>query len=375
MSAAMYEQWRTALNSIWSHQFDGSVPRQGPPKDFSEFGFGSAAANRPHQIHKQEQALQEKGGCAGTGGSRRLGGDLGGQAVSGRHVKTNDTKKVGSFGLSSTCTTNTWKDLCGQQAQSFSYQDGVERNFAPEVQCFSIQSISRSVSPDDPPIEQQNTGDSGFVLAHSLDLTTLPASPSIVTALRCVLNPDADDAELYAARAMLCGDDRVSAGEMPEGEFLDPDTQHNTQHNTQNLSSGPVDSDLAALDLANQGWPYRHSRARNAPGGMCSNIHPANPNRRRRASKVKLLDRLGAPMCRASMHDSSCPLCPHSAKRQLWNARKPVAPPSCPVYETVEERWALQPCGPEKGHCPGLPEVEPSLPSYIIDTADIDTRL
>ena len=45
------------------------------------------------------------------------------------------------------------------------------------------------------------------------------------------------------------------------------------------------------------------------------------------------------------------------------------------MYEIVEERWTLQPCGPEKGHCPGLPEVEPSLPSYIVDTADIDTRL
>ena len=39
MSAAMYEQWRTALYSIWSHQFDGSVPQQGDPEDFSELGF------------------------------------------------------------------------------------------------------------------------------------------------------------------------------------------------------------------------------------------------------------------------------------------------------------------------------------------------
>ena len=65
----------------------------------------------------------------------------------------------------------------------------------------------------------RNADDTSFILGHSLVLSTKPASPSIVTALRCVLNSDADDAELCAARALLSGDDCVSAGEISEGEF------------------------------------------------------------------------------------------------------------------------------------------------------------
>ena len=95
MSCSMYEQWRAKLFSIWSHQYDGSVPRACSSKHFSGYNSGFVAAIPSQNILHHGLQKQVQGGVSETHTSGPSPGALDGSAASWPYVKKIPNEKFG----------------------------------------------------------------------------------------------------------------------------------------------------------------------------------------------------------------------------------------------------------------------------------------
>jgi hypothetical protein len=95
MSRSNFEQWREALLSIWSHQYDGSIPRTCSSKHFSGYnpGFGAAIPSKTDLIHNLQKQVQ--GGVSKTHTSGPSPGALDGSATSWPHMVKIPNAKFG----------------------------------------------------------------------------------------------------------------------------------------------------------------------------------------------------------------------------------------------------------------------------------------